>query len=690
MSRKSIITLFISTLLGLPIWGAQPYYAFLKGDTLRMGNDWMERTMLWNNGAPITISLTDKQRGEIIRADGKQPDFSLVKGASKDATLTVSEISTNGIHANYLQVTVASTIGSLCIERRYRIYADCPAIACDTYLKGQVELYQHKDDNRSNADRKNIEHTDDMTTGVKTPTLDRLQLIGNHWRARTVEFFDYTDWNDNLMTERTWLPYRRNTYRGNLLFAHDVDTQQGFFFLKEAPSSSTQLNYGGSDFVADFSDFMVVGLGIATDDVKPDNWTRVYGCVTGIYTGGEQEALTALRNYQKQLRHYTTAQDEMIMLNTWGDRSQDAKIDEAFCLAELDRATRMGVTLFQLDDGWQSGKSPNSKTTGGSFKDIWKNNEYWTPNPTKFPHGLKPIVEKGKRLGIRVGLWFNPSVQDDFADWQKDAEVIIGLYKKYGICCFKIDGLQIPTKAAEQNLRQLFDTVLSQTNHEVIFNLDATAGRRGGYHYMNEYGNIFLENRYTDWGNYYPYRTLRNLWMLSRYVPAEKMQIEFLNKWRNTDKYPATAPFAPARYSFEYLFATTMAGQPLAWMEASNLPAEAFAIKSLVEQYKKVQYDFHKGTILPVGDEPSGRSWTGFQSINREKGVESGYLLIYREDNTESEAWVETWLPEGAVVTCTRVLGNGESATLTVGRRGAVKVSLPHSNDFVMYQYQIK
>ena len=39
--------------------------------------------------------------------------------------------------------------------------------------------------------------------------------------------------------------------------------------------------------------------------------------VTGIYTGGEQEALTALRLYQKQLRHHTAAQDEMIMLNTW-------------------------------------------------------------------------------------------------------------------------------------------------------------------------------------------------------------------------------------------------------------------------------------------------------------------------------------------------------------------------------------
>lgn len=124
---------------------------------------------------------------------------------------------------------------------------------------------------------------------------------------------------------------------------------------------------------------------------------------------------------------------------------------------------------------------------------------------------------------------------------------------------FKIDGLTIPTKRAEVNLRNLFDKVLAETGDKVMFNLDATASRRAGYHFFGEYGNIFLENRYTDWGNYYPYWTLRNLWMLAKYVPAEKLQIEFLNKWRNTEKY-GNEPFAPKHYSFEYLFATAMAG----------------------------------------------------------------------------------------------------------------------------------
>ena len=31
----------------------------------------------------------------------------------------------------------------------------------------------------------------------------------------------------------------------------------------------------------------------------------------------------------------------------------------------------------------------------------------------------------------------------------------------------------------------------------MVINLDATADNRTGYHYFYEYGNIFLENRYS-------------------------------------------------------------------------------------------------------------------------------------------------------------------------------------------------
>lgn len=650
-----------------------------------MGNNTVERVFLWNKGALKTVSFINKQKQTKLVARGENPDFAMVKADADSSWLKTEWKTSNGVSAPYLQVCVWCRQGTLESLRLFRIYDDTPAIACDIFLRGKMEPLA-KVGNTNNADRKNIESTADMATQLKTPTLDRLQLLGNHWQTKVVEFFDYTDWNDNLVCERRFIPYRRTGYRGNLLFAKDELSGQGFFFLKEAPSSSTQLHYTGSDFITDFNDFMVVSPGFSHTDITPGKWTRIYGCVTGLWNDEELSALMALRSYQKQIRKASSLRDEMIMLNTWGDRSQDAKIDEAFCLAELDRANRLGITVFQLDDGWQTGKSPNSKTAGGSFKDIWKDGLYWTPNVKKFPHGLKPIVKKGKKLGIRIGLWFNPSIQNDFADWEKDADVIIALYKKYGIECFKIDGLQIPNKQAEENLRSLFDKVSEQTNHQVIFNLDATAGRRGGYHMLNEYGNIFLENRYTDWGNYYPYRTLRNLWQLSRYVPAEKMQVEFLNKWRNSGKYTSRDAFAPSKYDFDYLFAVTMAAQPLAWMEAANLPEDAFSTALLVNVYKGIQHDFHTGTILPIGEEPSGRAWTGFQSITSDN---TGYFIVYREDNNRLSASLPTFLKSGQNLELRLVAGKGKNFTTTAAEGGHITFELPEKNQFAIYQYQI-
>ena len=130
-----------------------------------------------------------------------------------------------------------------------------------------------------------------------------------------------------------------------------------------------------------------------------------------------------------------------------------------------------------------------------------------------------------------------------------------------------------------------------------------------------------------------------------------------------------------------------MAGQPLAWMEASNLPDEAFAIKPLVDAYRSVQHDLHSGTILPIGDEPSGRSWTGFQSIT---SPDSGYLLIYREDTPGAKGVIETWLPEGSVVTLDPVLGHGKKMKLTAGRKGCLNITLDSPNDFAMYKYTVK
>ena len=634
----------------------------------------------------ITCRVTDKLSHKTFTSKSTLPDFVINKSVASEGKLSVETRPSDDLRPECLIGRITFKSGDLEVERQYRIYDDVPAIAIDTRLKGRFVADSNKE--KDNSDRTNIERISDMKQDVATAVLDRVHLNGNHWKGKAVEFKDVTDWNNNLVSESDFICYRKTSHRGNILTITDLTDKGGLIFLKEAPCSNVQLAYGKGDFISDFGHFMVTGLGIGNADISSEKWTTTYSSVLITYGDDELSALKSLKSYQKNCRILNPNRDEMIMMNTWGDRSQDSKVNEKFCLAELGKSAALGVTVFQIDDGWQTGKSANSVYAGGSFKDIYSNPNYWKPDSVKYPNGLRPIVEKGKELGIEIGLWFNPSIQDDFADWEKDAQSIIELWEEYGIKIFKIDGLNITSKKGEENLRKMFDRILENTNRQVMFNLDATASRRMGYHFFNEYGNIFLENRYTDWGNYYPYQTLRNLWHLAKYTPTEKLQIEFLNKWRNTDKY-SNDPFGPENYSFSYVFALTMPGQPLAWMEASNLPDEAYNVKGLIEDYKKIQHEFHKGVILPVGEEPSGTSWTGFQSIIDDK---HGFLLVFREANDEQEGELTTWFKDGDIVNLTPILdkkGYPEEVR-KVGKKGRLNIKLSSQNDFAMYKYSIK
>lgn len=646
-------------------------YAQLENDTLRIGNSCIERTFLWNGGNLMTVSLLDKKHNNILHTDAQHADFAVEKGnrPGTASSLNVQIIHESSVHITYLRVLVEYNLDDLSIRREFRVYPDVPAIACRNYLIGKLP------DKMENI-------------------LDQLSFPGKHFYVKCINFHDATDFCNNLVTSQSIIPYKHDELRGNLLFARREVNGNGFFMLKEAPCSDKQLAYPGYDYISEFGHTLLIGMGIEDSDITPDDWTETYGSVIGVFGPGELSALLSLRAYEKTIRKHDDRRDEMIMMNTWGDRSRDAKLDEPFCLAELEYGSRLGITHFQIDDGWQTGKSPASALRKGSFDNIWLTNDYWKPDREKYPDGLAPIVNHARSLGIELGLWFNPSNQDNLTDWEKDADAIIDLYQTYDIRYFKIDGLKVISKTADVNLRKLLEKVQRKTQEAVTINMDVTAGIRPGYFYMGIYGNIFLENRYTDFGTYFPFHTLRNLWQLSAYVPPERLQIEFLNKWRNKDKYNEDDRFAPSNYDFSYLFALTMAAQPLAWLEATNLPEDAFTqVRDLILNYRKIMAEFHRGVILPIGNEPDGVAWTGFQSIGTDSPTnpsDYGFFLIYREDNTENQTLISTWIPEGARVQCTPVLGEGKPFTTKTGLKGSLAFSLPRPNSFALYRYEIK
>jgi len=637
-------------------------YARLQGNTLTVGNAQIERTFSWVDGQLQPLSLTDKRTGKVWDIAALAQPSPLFSGEVADHDLSINTVEETPIGYAHLAVEVRQTLANHEVRRIYKVYPQTPAIAGEVWMK----------------------RTDALAFDLPAQPVEAFTLPEGHYRAKAVEFTDRTDLNNNLVQERDVLLFTRPLeLRGNLLFMQDYLDEKGLFLLKEAPCSFVQLHYPGHDFVASANEVQMVGTGVTESDLPLDAWIPLYSAVMGLGNDATDGQMN-LRAYQKKIRRNLPERDEMIMMNTWGDRNKDASIGEDFIKKEVDACVEYGITHFQIDDGWQAGLSKNSASASGQLWDVWPK-ESWVPNPERFPNGFQAVADYAKEKGIALGLWFHPSNYNDYENWKQDAEIVAGLYQQYGIRYFKIDGIKLPTKQAELNLRRFFDHALEETDQQIVFNLDATADNRTGYHYLNHYGNIFLENRYSDWGIYYPHWTLRNLWMLSRYVPPEKLQIEFLNKWRNTDKYGNADPLAPINVPFEYQFALTMAAQPLAWFEGSNLPQEATGVIPIIKQYREVQHDLHSGTILPIGEEPDGTQWTGFQSVQEEKG----YFLIYREWNQVGNVELETYLKPNSRVRLTPVLGDGKRFTAKVGEGGTLTFSLPKPHSFVMYRYDV-
>lgn len=654
----------------------------LQNDTLTVENSRISQQFQWNNGQLIPLEISRKDIPVQHKFSSKQvSDFvpfskNLV---AKNAKIKLRISSLSAIDPSYLQAEITYNLNKLQVKRTVEIHPETAAITHYFALKGITENVNLSKEEK--ADLAMIES--DEETEITQPTLAKFSLNKPHWQIEAISFKEATDHHNTLTSIYKLLAYNKpEKVMGNILLATNPLNKSGIFILKESPLRESQASYTGADFEISNSEINVLGTGIPWQSINTSEWTRGYGYTVGLNRANKNSLLLDLKECQKQRRGLLPGRDEMILANTWGDRSKDSRMNEAFILEEIEVCSKMGITHLQLDDGWQQGLSRNSASKAGMQWDDWSTTD-WQPHKERFPNGFKKILQKAKKDNIEICLWFNPSKKNEYSNWERDANILIDLYRKYDIKVFKIDGIELSSKTAEINLRSFFEKVNNATEGEIVFNMDVTAGHRMGYFYFLEYGNLFLENRYTDWANYYPHSTLRNLWMLSKYIPAEKIQVEFLNKWRNASKYPLNDPLAPANIPFAYQIASTFAGQPLAWMEVSQLPDEAMEAVSLLEAYRTIQHDFHNGIIMPIGEEPNGLNWSGFQSVKENEG----YILLFRAYSEENEKSLQLILPPNKKVDLKHVLGDGSSFEGETNEQGELKFSLPKKHSFVLYKY---
>lgn len=620
----AVILFFVTAISGLAQDSAPA-----QGDTVRLRNGLIELTFQWNGGNLIPLSLKNRVNGEAIRAGISSPLYTRpeMPEFSGPGTLTRQRIeSTDRVDAHVLY-TAEAQYSDFRLRHHLMLFDELPVFV------HRLEIKFLKP-----AEATEVEPSDGASSMIEN--LEILQgeplhyshfpFLDTRFTLEAVRFFDATDHHSNPVQSDRFMPYaKRGKAQGNVFLLEDAFRGYHHMVLKEAPLGQHQADYPGCDITFAFGGIGMQGSGISPTETG--QWQQAYEVVYGCFAESETDARELLLRYKLARYRYLPEIDHTFTLNTWGDRNRDARVSESFILSEVEKASALGITHYQIDDGWQAGLSRNSAQSSGENWESWTRDD-WNVHPKRFPKGLRAVANKADKYGVELGLWYNPGGAAAYANMDLHLDVFSHYREKFDVRLFKIDGVELGDKTAENNLASLLDSALA-LHPDLVFNMDVTAGVRGGYHYLDRYGSIFLENRYTDWGNYYPHLTLRSAWQLAHYMPLQRLQVSFLNKWRNTEKYPKTG-LRPATYSFDYLFATTMMAQPLAWFEATGLPEEAFEIKALVDLWKEHRSAWSTVPLIPVGEEPSGRGFTGF-AASADNGRQ--YFLFFRESTIKED-----------------------------------------------------
>jgi alpha-galactosidase len=102
-----------------------------------------------------------------------------------------------------------------------------------------------------------------------------------------------------------------------------------------------------------------------------------------------------------------------VIYNSW--EATEFKVNEAGQMALAEKAAALGVDRFVMDDGWFGQRKDDHAGLGD-----------WYVNQEKFPHGLKPLIDKVHVLGMDFGLWVEPEMVNPDSDlYRKHPEWVL-------------------------------------------------------------------------------------------------------------------------------------------------------------------------------------------------------------------------------------------------------------------------
>jgi alpha-galactosidase len=139
--------------------------------------------------------------------------------------------------------------------------------------------------------------------------------------------------------------------------------------------------------------------------LKPGEQLETPPFYAGFTDQGMGEASRILHRFER--RYILPGGDKAplrpVLYNSW--EATEFNVSEEGQIALAEKASKLGVERFVIDDGWFGQRKDDHAGLGD-----------WYVNKEKFPHGLKPVIDRVHALGMDFGIWVEPEMVNPNSD----------------------------------------------------------------------------------------------------------------------------------------------------------------------------------------------------------------------------------------------------------------------------------
>ena len=292
-----------------------------------------------------------------------------------------------------LEITLKDEGSPLLVHLHYRVYAESGIIERSTRIENRT------------SDAVTLESAQSAAWTLPPDNSYRLHYLTGRWAG------EWQLQSESLQVGKRVIESRRGStgVEANPWFAidrsSDTDESHGPVWFGELGwsgswrftierTSSDQCRVVGGFNPFDFSYRLAPGESLETPPF-----------FAGFTDAGLGAASRILHQFQLQqiLPGHPHARTRPVLYNSW--EATEFNVNEAGQMALAEKAARLGVERFVMDDGWFGQRNDDHAGLGD-----------WYVNPQKFPRGLKPLIDRVHSLGMDFGLWVEPEMVNPDSD----------------------------------------------------------------------------------------------------------------------------------------------------------------------------------------------------------------------------------------------------------------------------------